>query len=347
MEIKKERLHYIDQLKGIAIFLVVIGHIIQMNSKDFENNVLFSIIYSFHMPLFMFISGYVAFKSTKANIFQSYFKFLVKRVRTLLIPFLSWQLLVNPFFFRDNTISNPIFKFLNLVTHLSAGLWFLWFLFLLTLLYSLFLFISNKLNRKNTVLIDVIVLAVTLIPLLLIKHLQFVSYINSLILYFLFYFLGIFISKFELIKSLISNSIVFSISILIFILLCRTYHFGDESGKNLLIKIILSCSSIISLYNIVKRFKWNPFIDASIRAWGKNSLIIYVTHFSIVSFLSYGYTIPQLEIFPLLLGTTITAIIIILFCLGIARLVETIPLLDLLLYGRKAETSTEQTRAAS
>lgn len=54
---------YPDIIKGIAIILVVLGHCIQFGSA-FSTNLLFfksSIfiaIYSFHMPLFMLISGY-------------------------------------------------------------------------------------------------------------------------------------------------------------------------------------------------------------------------------------------------------------------------------------------------
>lgn len=341
-ELKKERLHYIDQLKGIAIFLVVVGHIIQFNCKDFSNNPIFSIIYSFHMPLFMFISGYVAFKSMKATIFNSYFQFLMKRIRTILLPFLSWQLLISPFFFKDNTSQNPILRFINLSTHIGMGLWFLWFLFLLTLLYSLFLFISNRVNKNNNFIVDVVFAGIVLIPVVLAGYFHLISYANSLALYFLFFFLGIFISKFSFLKNLILNNIVFSISIFTFLLLSRSYYFGDESSKNLLIKMILSNAAIFSLYNIVNKITWNAFIDKTIQQWGKNSLIIYVTHFPLVFLVSRPQVIPYLELLPMLVITTAAAFIIIITCIGIAKLVATNSILDLLMYGRKNDTTSDK-----
>lgn len=57
--ISRNRISYIDQLKGIAIFLVVLGHVIEHNAG--RDNFLWTLIYSFHMPLFMFVSGYLAY----------------------------------------------------------------------------------------------------------------------------------------------------------------------------------------------------------------------------------------------------------------------------------------------
>ena len=55
----------IDIARGIAIILVVYGHVIEHSmapwsaSEDFFQNPVFKIIYTFHMPLFVFISGYL------------------------------------------------------------------------------------------------------------------------------------------------------------------------------------------------------------------------------------------------------------------------------------------------
>lgn len=54
------RISYIDALRGFAIILVVIGHLVQNNYSDAYHNSIFNVIYSIHMPLFFFISGCVA-----------------------------------------------------------------------------------------------------------------------------------------------------------------------------------------------------------------------------------------------------------------------------------------------
>ena len=52
------RYEYIDRLKGLAILLVVMGHLMAF-SLIASRNPIFTVISSFHMPLFMFLSGLV------------------------------------------------------------------------------------------------------------------------------------------------------------------------------------------------------------------------------------------------------------------------------------------------
>ena len=47
-----KRIDWIDIAKGLAIVLMVIGHTI-------PNNHFITLIFSFHMPLFIFLSGFV------------------------------------------------------------------------------------------------------------------------------------------------------------------------------------------------------------------------------------------------------------------------------------------------
>ncbi|NCC08986.1 MAG: hypothetical protein EOM31_00485 [Bacteroidia bacterium] len=50
------RLRNIDLLKGLLIILVVIGHVIR---EDMSHSIFRTLIYSFHMPVFIAISGYL------------------------------------------------------------------------------------------------------------------------------------------------------------------------------------------------------------------------------------------------------------------------------------------------
>lgn len=63
---------WIDSLKGILILLVVLGHSIQNTlGEECYGNYWWNLIYSFHMPAFMAISGYLQcrFKPSGGGIF--------------------------------------------------------------------------------------------------------------------------------------------------------------------------------------------------------------------------------------------------------------------------------------
>ena len=65
----KTRIKAFDFLKFFAIFLVIWGHVIQyFLSSDYSDELVYRIIYSFHMPLFMMVSGYFSVSSMSLSI---------------------------------------------------------------------------------------------------------------------------------------------------------------------------------------------------------------------------------------------------------------------------------------
>ena len=89
--LNKTRIKAFDFLKLFAIFLVIWGHAIQyFLSSDYSNELVYRIIYSFHMPLFMMISGYFSVSSMSLSIGQ----FLKKKIVQLLLPVISWGLVL-------------------------------------------------------------------------------------------------------------------------------------------------------------------------------------------------------------------------------------------------------------
>lgn len=56
---EKQRLYGFDNIKFILIFLVVLGHLLEISSPFAGKDMLYKIIYSCHMPVFIFISGFL------------------------------------------------------------------------------------------------------------------------------------------------------------------------------------------------------------------------------------------------------------------------------------------------
>lgn len=82
------RIEYIDKLKGLAIILVVMGHVAEkgIGINDTPFNIFYS---SFHMPLFMFLSGIFAYKSFKKCDVAEFVTFLKKKTLRLILPLLT------------------------------------------------------------------------------------------------------------------------------------------------------------------------------------------------------------------------------------------------------------------
>src|SRR4030065_2778158 len=78
------RIAWIDHAKALGIIFVVIGHTTGL--PVFVMNV----IYSFHMPLFFFLSGYLLKESHLQLPFTS---FLKRMWRTLLVPYICFWIL--------------------------------------------------------------------------------------------------------------------------------------------------------------------------------------------------------------------------------------------------------------
>ncbi|ELY3748999.1 acyltransferase family protein [Cronobacter sakazakii] len=125
-----ERMLFIDSIKGLAIFLVCWGHSIQFVKKagvSFFENPLFIIIYSFHMPLFMIISGSLFFYSLQRNEMGELIK---KKILQLMLPSASWFILESILIGRNINIP-------NLRYGLIFPFWFLSSLFFLSITMSL------------------------------------------------------------------------------------------------------------------------------------------------------------------------------------------------------------------
>lgn len=117
---------YIDFIKGIAIFLVLFGHAIQYGSgnvfiaKDLAwDDCVMKTIYSFHMPLFIAISGYLYYFSTERHGAKKAFG---KRVEKLLPICMTWALILS---IREWILNSKI-SIVLLIKNFLTDFWFLW-----------------------------------------------------------------------------------------------------------------------------------------------------------------------------------------------------------------------------
>lgn len=335
----KERYIYIDRLKGFTIFLVVLGHIIPVliNDKAAHSNELFLFIYSFHMPLFFFLSGYIAFKTIKIESLKNYFQFVKSKSASLLIPMLTWPLIKQYCFTSKTDFSFETFYGIILEEIKNPGLWFLRMLFLLLIVYSIFHIVSERLNKKKLFIFDLVIVIIDIVFFLLLCHLLQLETIFHHLFYFIFLMIGVFLSKYDFLKTIIANKIIVSLSLFFFIVSVGHYNeliYLIDSSENKILKFFISVFAIIIFYHIAKNISLSSWLDNSICFLGRKSLVIYVTHFMFLTILSKSMLLPaDVSFFLLALITVPLSLIMIYFCLLISKIVELFPIFNFLLYG--------------
>lgn len=143
-----QRLLYLDALKGILIVLVILGHAVQFTIENYQHVFLFRFIYSFHMPLFFLISGYLTFKGRYDE------QLVQKRAIQLLVPFVVWA-------FLSPVLENYAFDFqrsCKALLYPDNGLWFLYNLFVYSTVFNLSERFTNKYLCQECLLAFAIVL---------------------------------------------------------------------------------------------------------------------------------------------------------------------------------------------
>lgn len=163
---------YINTARGIAVLLVILGHSIteDMAAASLPAFVLRTFVYSVHMPVFFFISGYL-FQIKEHDYFGSpLMEYTVSKFRRLMVPYISFSVInyiilyaaalvprisaiLESHGYVCGTIADSLFQILTFQGHLDTHLWFCYVMFLILCINRLFI-------RNNTCITLMIMLAV-------------------------------------------------------------------------------------------------------------------------------------------------------------------------------------------
>ncbi|QJA09388.1 acyltransferase [Romboutsia sp. CE17] len=199
----------IDFLKGLAIFLVVWGHSIQysMNKEsDYFLNSTFKVIYSFHMPLFMIISGYLFQKSINKDNFK---ELIYKKIKSLIVPAISWYTLYSLIKIIAKVVLNKSNIIVDMYNYFKGIPYQFWFLFILFYL-SIIAIVGRKIFLDRlTYYISIFFILLLLPDKLNIQYLKFM---------YPYFFIGYFYNNYRDIFIKHKNNI-FKVSIVLFLFL--------------------------------------------------------------------------------------------------------------------------------
>lgn len=156
------RIKWIDQYKGIIALLVVIGHMLVWCTclqHDAIFGIVYTLIYTFHMPAFFLIAGYVdktkvadihAFSDVKKLIIN---KKTLKRAINMLVPtIVSYLILVSIL---------TVFSILPLQKALiEVNYWFIWTMIIISVTYPTGLAIFRSSKKFAVILLCVMFLVI-------------------------------------------------------------------------------------------------------------------------------------------------------------------------------------------
>ena len=285
MEVEKilqnNRIDYIDTLKGILIILVVFGHTrINVNIQKW--------IYSFHMPLFLIISGF--FYKQQINIIN------LKKIKRLILPFIFFSFLAIIFpglpllILKNQPIEWSKIFYLEERIFFNTPIWFLIVLFFIELKVNIINKISKYQNIKISMLIILQILVIKFCPVLplglrLVLSLGASFYIGVIWRekFFSFYY-----------KKKFGN-------IIILILLPISCFIGYSLGKVDLYKMEFSDNLIyyygLSIINLILWIEISKKLEKIyiLKTLGQNTLLILGTHYYILFFLRMSYKVLRLN----------------------------------------------------
>lgn len=330
-----KRIDYIDALRGFAIFLVTLGHVLE-NSGYRSDTALHSFIYSFHMPIFMAISGFICAyvnhnRLCLSNAMGGVISFVTKKFSFIMLPYFVWSLLVNPFFFYawDGTLD--WMSSFRAACIDNTSFWFLPCLFGLMVSYAIYKLIREGLKVRNW-MIELTIVAFVGILIVVIQKFTHIDFFRSVCSYFLPFWIGVFMGQYQRVYEWMADKLwVYTLALVGFCLLVGLF-LGQEGTISKLARLVCGILSIPILFGFFKHWQMPDKVNHVLCYVGKNTLPIYVMQFSFVDGL---VKINGLNLFYQIIIFSAVSMLMIAFILLIVRLLERSAILRHVLLGRR------------
>lgn len=339
----QSKLKYIDILRGLVAFAVILSHsaawvhssIENIHSTNWVIAVFIQSLVASSPPIFVMISGALFLDPERTD---SPLRFFRKRANRILIPLVFWSII----YFTLEAVTNGLTReeFINgiLYGHPEEHLWYLYMLpglYLFTPTLRTFVHLASPQDiRYLTISIFVVSGLYSLLEF-------WIPYQEPFIVIFIRY-LGYYLCGYYLVRQNVSQFITFRSLLMLFVLarltlfvgdivLCYTY--GRERGlllhDNFSIPVIIS-----SLVVFLAASKAEPFIDTErtrgiyriFKRISPTTLGIYVIHPFIISVLNYTIGFSPISDYPYL-NIPAHAIVVFMFSYAIVACMLKIPFL--------------------
>ncbi len=340
-----------DYVKGVTILMVIVGHQIQYSTGSgvFFNDIIFKFIYSFHMPLFMFVSGFFFYNSVNKH---SSLKILKNKSIQLILPIITFTIvsfLLTDIYSFNSLLDNGSKNISKIITGqffnksilfvFLKNLWFLWVVFYL----NCFVIVVRTYLKDSILFYIFFFLILFFIPDYYICNMFCFMYPFFITGYLLNKY-GLFRSVFDHNKSFVNFSIILLFVILLLFYNTNTYIYTTGYsiiGKNHQIiydihrLLIGYCGVYSTIWILLKLKNKNINIPSFIRKGflylGKNTKQLYiVTSLPIFLNILGRFATGEVNYFKSLIATIVITIV----SMPIIELIKKINWANLIVFGQ-------------
>ena len=332
----KNRLLYIDALRGFAILCVCVLHYCGFClNLNYTTNIQ-SFLGAFFLPLFYFISGYVGYQEDLC--LNNCIPFLYKKIRTLLIPTIIFFLLGSSFF------GWKISVWLN--NEVKAGYWFAYELFVLFFFYIIIKICTYRIKNQflNLILSFFLFFVVYFICYTCRKSVvgHFFSINMSVYGGLTCFFCGILAGRYRNVFEAWQTNKFYLYFLVIFVFI----EWNIYQTHWVLRQIVPTLLIFALFYNKHVFFEKQSFVNTILPILGKNSLAIYFLHYYLLfnapecvnRYLNSFHGMPCFAgegstSFVLMIIAIPMSLGICMLCIAIKRIIAFIPSANILLFG--------------
>ncbi|MBC3758519.1 acyltransferase family protein [Hyunsoonleella sp. SJ7] len=281
-----KRLEWVDQAKGLGIFLVIYAHNIPLSE---------AYIYSFHMPLFFFVAGMFHPKLTSKST-------IVHRAKGILIPYFFWATFLYVFWYflgrhYGDSLNHDLDPLKGLVgvfyaqgdiEYMDWGIpmWFLPAIFVTFCLYSFL----NLIRHKHIRLLSLVVLIVFGLAYPCFSDFKLPWSLDVACVSLSFYALGNFLKPHLLEMTKIRLILFFIISVVMSLALAllnsKIDMYRAQYGNELLF-LLNGTSGTLMVLLFFKLINWNTVFSYL----GKNTILLLALHFRALTVIKAGLLI--------------------------------------------------------
>ena len=368
----KPRLGWLDALRGFTMLLVVTNHVaLKSFGMQIRWSTALQFFLLFRMPLFFFISGFLAYKASRIWNAHTLGELTLKKLRVQIIPTAVFFLL-----FLAMIPTTPFINSLNeaLASSMKAGYWFTLVLLYMLLTFYLFSYVESKIfrgyegtgarGRENTPAPPILIILLFIVSLCLFETCylprqfswamghkgppnEFMNYSSlvEMIRYFPFFLYGAIVHRYwDRAQRLMDSRWFFPLVVLLALIttieVIKWHYFRLEwaSLPHTLAMFLLLTMVFMFFRHYSDFFSDKTALGRGLQFIGRRTLDIYLLHYFFLPKLPMVGEFFRVNRHNFILDTTAAlavALVVVAFCVITSQLLRVSPFLKKYLFGRE------------